>query len=98
MPDVGLFSATEPLPKNAKVVIKYCVEVEGLPVYTETYDLEKIARELAKDADRAMELWARRIRCLVGCRHKPGFSACLTRCLADGECCELGHQSCAPPT
>jgi hypothetical protein len=43
MPDVGLFTATEPLPKNAKVVIRYVVEVEGLPVYTETYDAEKIA-------------------------------------------------------
>lgn len=94
MPDVGLFSATDPLPKDAKVVIKYSVEVEGLPVYNETYDVAKIAAELAKDPARAIELWARRIKCPVGCRNKPGFSSCLTRCLADGRCCELGHQAC----
>jgi len=35
MPDVGLFTATDPLPKDYKVVIKYSVEVEGLPVYRE---------------------------------------------------------------
>ena len=35
MPDVGLFMATDPLPKDYKVVIKYSVEVEGLPVYRE---------------------------------------------------------------
>ena len=33
MPDVGLTSATQPLPQDAKVVIKYSVQVEGLPVY-----------------------------------------------------------------
>lgn len=94
MPDVGLFSATEPLPKGACVVIKYSVEVEGLPVYTETYDVAKIAAELASDPARAVELWARRIRCPVACRDKPGFSSCLTRCLADGQACECGHGSC----
>jgi hypothetical protein len=46
-----------PLPKNAKVVIKYCVEVEGLSVYTQTYDIERLPAKLAKDADRAIELW-----------------------------------------
>ena len=95
MPDVGLFSATEPLPKNAKVIIKYSVEVEGLPVYTETYDVAKLAKELEKDPARAVEIWARRIKCAVGCRHRPGFSSCLTRCLADGQCCERGHEDCA---
>lgn len=94
MPDVGLFSATEPVPKDARVIIKYSVEVEGLPVYTETYDVEKLAVELSDDPERAVETWARRIRCAVGCRHKKGFSSCLTRCLADGQCCELGHKEC----
>ena len=49
MPDVGLFSATEPLSKKMKVVIKYSVEVEGLPVYQESYNVDTIAAELAKD-------------------------------------------------
>jgi len=86
MPDVGLFTATEPLPPDAKVVIKYSVEVEGLPVYTETYDAAKIAGEMQKDEGRALDLWARRIRAVVCCRHKPEFSACLTRYLAEGIC------------
>ena len=94
MPDVGLFSATEPLPKEARVIIKYSVEVEGLPVYNETYDVAKIAAELAADPGRAIEVWARRIKCPVSCRHKPGFSSCLTRCLADGQSCRLGHEGC----
>jgi hypothetical protein len=38
MPDVGLFTATEPLARDMKVIIKYSVEVNGLPVYSETYD------------------------------------------------------------
>lgn len=92
MPDVGLFTATEPLSKEMKVVIKYSVEVEGLPVYTETYDAATIAKELAEDEARAVELWARRIKCVVGCRDKAGFSSCLTRCLADGKVCECGHK------
>jgi len=29
-----------------KVVIKYSVEVDGLPVYTETYDVKKVEEEL----------------------------------------------------
>ncbi len=92
MPDVGLFTTTEPLPRNAKVIIKYVVEVEGLPVYSETYDADKIARELRKDPERAIQLWARRIRCVVACRHRRGFSAALTRCLADGNACDMGHE------
>lgn len=94
MPDVGLFSATEPVSNDMKVVIKYSVEVEGLPIYTESYDVAKLADELEQDPARALEIWGRRIKCVVGCRHKPGFSSCLTRCLADGECCERGHEGC----
>jgi hypothetical protein len=93
MPDVGLTSATEPLPKNAKVVIKYSVEVEGLPVYNESYDAEKLAAELEEDEATTVLLWARRIKCLVGCRKRPGFSACLTRCLNDGKCCDHGSEA-----
>ena len=92
MPDVGLFSATEPLPKHYKVVIKYTVEVEGLPVYSETYDVDQLGNELADDADKAASLWFRRIKCVVACRRRSGFSACVTRCLTDGCASDCGHK------
>ena len=82
MPDVGLTTATQPLPPDAKVVIKYSVEVEGLPVYQESYDAGQIAKEIADDAERTRELWFRRLRCVVEARHRPAFSASLTGCLA----------------
>jgi hypothetical protein len=94
MPDVGLFTATEPLSKDLKVVIKYIVEVEGLPVYSETYDVAKLAEELKQDETKAVEIWARRIKCVVACRHRPGFSSCVTRCLADGHACDCGKEPC----
>jgi len=95
MPDVGLTDFTSPLPPEARVVIKYTIEVEGLPVYSETYDVDKIARELEEDAETVERNWIRRIRCVTGCRSREGFSSCLTRCLADGQCCALGHLECA---
>ena len=94
MPDVGLLSATEPVPEDARVIIKYSVEVNGLPVYSETYDTKKIEQELKQDRKAVEENWLRRILCAVCCRKRPGFSACLTRCLADGACCEKGHENC----
>jgi hypothetical protein len=94
MPDVGLLTFTEPLPANAKVIIKYSVEVNGLPVYTETYDVKKIEGELKEEPESVQRNWLRRIQCAVCCRKRPGFSACLTRCLADGQCCEKGHKGC----
>ncbi len=96
MPDVGLLTFTEPLPKGAKVIIKYSVEVNGLPVYTETYDVKTIEAELKKNPEQVKENWIRRILCAVGCRKRHGFSACLTRCLADGQCCDKGHEECDP--
>lgn len=84
MPDVGLTTATEPLPRTAKVVIKYSVEVEGLPVYQESYDVEKLAAEIGEDRERAKDLWFRRVECVVRCRHGQAFSASLTGCLAAG--------------
>ena len=96
MPDVGLLTFTEPLPKDARVIIKYSVEVNGLPVYTETYDIKKIERELKQDERSVIENWLRRIKCAVCCRKRSGFSACLTRCLADGQCCDKGHAQCEP--
>ncbi len=94
MPDVGLLTFTEPLPRDAKVIIKYSVEVNGLPVYNETYDVKTIEAELKNDAKQVKENWVRRILCAVACRKRHGFSACLTRCLADGECCDKGHEGC----
>jgi hypothetical protein len=91
MPDVGFFTATEPVPQDTKVVIRYSVEVGGLQVYNESYDVEKLREELAQDEAKVTELWARRIKCVVSCRNKRGFSACVTRCLTDGESCECGH-------
>ena len=94
MPNVGLFTATEPLPKHYKVVIKYSVEVEGLPVYSESYDVDKLAEELDDDAEKTVELWARRLKCAVASRRRRGFSAALTRCLTDGQCGDCGHEKC----
>jgi hypothetical protein len=94
MPDVGLTTATEPLSPKLKVIIKYSIEVEGLPVYNESYDVAKLAQELKEDETRTLELWARRLRCAVECRDQPGFSSSLTRCLADGKCCDYGTENC----
>jgi len=93
MPDVGLFTATEPLSKEMKVVIKYSVEVNGLPIYQESYSADTLAKELAEDEARAVRLWARRIKCVVTCRGRSGFSGCVTRCLEDGKCADCGHEN-----
>jgi len=84
MPDVGLTTATEPLDPNYRVVIKYSVEVEGLPVYNESYDVAKLAGELQRDPKETERLWFRRLECVVKCRNERAFSASLTRCLAEG--------------
>jgi hypothetical protein len=92
MPDVGLFTASEPLSSSMKVVIKYSVEVEGLPVYNESYDVDTLAKELREDKEQVAACWLRRIECVVNCRKKKGFSACVTRCLTDGHACGCGHE------
>jgi hypothetical protein len=84
MPDVGLTTATDPLDPKYRVVIKYSVEVEGLPVYNESYDSTKIAEELAKDEEAVARLWLRRLRAVVYARDKRAFPATLTGALADG--------------
>jgi hypothetical protein len=94
MPDVGLLSSTEPLSNDMRVVIKYSVEVNGLPVYQESYDVDTVAKELKKDEPTVVGNWIRRIKCVVGCRSRHGFSACVTRCLTDGKCCRMGHEDC----
>jgi hypothetical protein len=96
MPDVGLTSSSEPLSSEYKVVVKYTVEVDGLPVYTETYDVEKLRKELESEEHTVREHWFRRIKCVIGCRTRRGFSACLTRCLLDGEICDEGHKEGRP--
>jgi hypothetical protein len=96
MPDVGLTSSSEPLSGEYKVIIKYTVEVDGLPVYTETYDAEKLRKELESEEQTVREHWFRRIKCVIGCRTRRGFSACLTRCLLDGEICDEGHKEAGP--
>ena len=83
MPDVGLTSATPPLPQDAKVVIKYSVQVDGLPVCREPYDLDKLAAELSVDGSKFQELWLRRVECVGRARDQHAFSASLTGCLAD---------------
>src|SRR6188474_347636 len=85
MPDVGLTTATEPLDPSYRVVIKYSVEVEGLPVYNETYDVAKLAEELREDEALVARLWLRRLKCAVACRNRKAFSASLTQCLAAGD-------------
>lgn len=84
MPDVGLTTASEPLDPSYRVIIKYSVEVEGLPVYNETYDVAKLAKELEQDEKAVQELWLRRLKCVVAARHQPSFSATLTKGLAEG--------------
>jgi hypothetical protein len=49
MPDVGLTTNSEPLDDDMRVVIKYSVEVNGLPVYNESYDVDKLREELKED-------------------------------------------------
>lgn len=90
MPDVGLFTAAEPVAKELPVIIRFSVEVGGLPVYTESYDVDTLAAELEEDEEKALTLWARRLKCVVQARKRPGFSAALTRCLVDGQACDLG--------
>lgn len=84
MPDVGLTTATELLDPSYRVIIKYSVEVEGLPVYQESYDVAKLREELERDEAAFANLWLRRAKCVIACRDQPAFSASLTRCLAEG--------------
>ena len=95
MPDVGLFTATKPVSKKEPVVIRYSVEVGGLPVYNESYDVDTLSAEVAKDKAKALEFWSRRLLCVVEARGRPGFSSAITRCITDGQCCDYGTQNCA---
>lgn len=73
MPDVGLLSTTKPVPKSTPVIIRYSVEVGGLPVYNESYDVDILAADLKKDEAKVLDLWARRLLSAVHARHRPGL-------------------------
>ena len=94
MADVSLRTSAELLSEEMKVVIRYSVEVNGLPVYNESYDVDKLAEDLREDEETAVRQWVRRLKCAVCARKRPGFSASLTRCLIDGKCCDKGHENC----
>ena len=64
MPDVGLTSAADPLDPKYKVVIKYTIEVEGLAIYSESYDVEKLRKEIKED-EQARDHWFRRIKSVL---------------------------------
>src|SRR5687767_10247611 len=57
MPNVGMFTASDPVPPDTEISIRYTVEVGGLPVYTELYDVRKLASELEVDREGAIEAW-----------------------------------------
>lgn len=67
------------------MVIKYSVEVEGLPVYNESYDVDTLIKEYKKDPEKAEQLWARRLKAPVECRLSPMFSSAVTTYVATGE-------------
>jgi hypothetical protein len=94
MPDVSLFTATEPVSEDTPIVIRYSIEVGGLQVYNESYDVDKLAHDVKQDQAKAVELWARRLLCVIHARRRPGFSAAVTRCLGDGRCCDHGTEAC----
>jgi hypothetical protein len=78
MPNVGLLSASEPVPPDTTVSIRYVVEVGGLPVYTELYDVDTLREELASDKDKTLEAWKRRLEAPILARDKEAFSARVT--------------------
>src|SRR4051812_23494842 len=94
MPDVSLFTATNPIDSKTPVIIKYSVEVGGLPVYNESYDVDTLAENVKADKEKALELWARRLLCVIEARRRPGFSSALTRCIGDGQCCDYASKNC----
>jgi hypothetical protein len=95
MPDVSLFTATKPVPDDTPVIIRFSVEVGGLQVYNESYDVDTLAKDVKRDKEKALALWCRRLLCVIEARNRPGFSAAVTRCIADGQCCDYGAEACA---
>ncbi len=84
MPNVGLLSAGEPVPSDVTVSIRYTVEVGGLPVYTELYDVDTLKEDLDSDPEKTLEAWKRRLEAPVLARNKDAFSARVTSHLHGG--------------
>lgn len=84
MPEVGLFTAAEPLKRKYRVSIHYSVHVEDLAVYNESYDVDTLREELASNPEAAATLWLRRLEAPCIARELPEFSASLTHYLAEG--------------
>ena len=78
MPNVGLFTADEPVSPDTPISIRYSVEVGGLPVYTELYDVRRLRRELDEDRNKALAAWECRLVVPVEGQDKPRFSCVLT--------------------
>ena len=63
--DVGLTSSGERLKEEYKIVIKYTIEIEGLPIYTENYDAAKLRKEVEANEQTLREYWFRRVKVLL---------------------------------
>jgi len=73
-----LFTASDPVPPDTPISIRYSVKVGGLPVYTELYDVRKLTRELEENRGKALEAWMRRLEVPVVAQDQPRFSTHLT--------------------
>src|SRR5262245_1483868 len=69
-PDVSLFTGTKPVAKDTPVIIRYSVEVGGLQVYNESYDVDDLAKEVKNDREKALALWSRRLLCPIEARDR----------------------------
>ena len=78
--------------EDAKVRIIYSVEVDGEVVYVERFDADELAKQKEEDLIKG---WICRMKCLLCCRKKSGFVACLARCVVDGNCCDSGYRNCS---
>ena len=56
--------------------------------------MSRNSAEIEEDETKAVEIWSRRIKCIVACGKRPGFSSWGTRCLTDWRACGCGHQDC----
>ena len=54
-----------------------------MPVYQETYDVDKLPAELKADRSKFKDLWLKRVEGVVAARDQHAFSASLTGCLTD---------------
>jgi len=97
MSDAGLLSATDPVDPDTQIVIRYTVEIGGLPVYQESYDVDTLSEDLEEDEQKTKSMWLRRLSGPVECRRLPKFSANLAEWLAEGQASHLSSTPLAPP-